>query len=97
MFEWQKHSQETITVPHYNELLDFINLRAQTSELLPIALKESNPSSIKKKTFPHKPIASFAANTSDLSTICIVFKTKKHPLYAYPRFKLLPHEKNSVH
>ena len=32
MFEWQRHSQESTDVPHYKELLDFINLRAQASK-----------------------------------------------------------------
>ncbi len=31
-FEWQKHSQAQSKVPHYQDLLDFINLRAQASE-----------------------------------------------------------------
>ena len=32
MFEWQKHSQSSADVPHYKELLEFVNLRAQASE-----------------------------------------------------------------
>ena len=32
MFEWQKHSQDCVDVPHYQELLNFIDLRAQASE-----------------------------------------------------------------
>ena len=32
MFEWQKHSQDCVDVPHYQELLKFIDLRAQASE-----------------------------------------------------------------
>ena len=32
MFEWQKHSQEKSEVPHYQDLLDFINLHAQASK-----------------------------------------------------------------
>ncbi len=32
MFEWQKHSQSHNEVPHYQDLLDFIDLRAQVSE-----------------------------------------------------------------
>ncbi len=33
MFEWQRHSQSSHDVPHYKELLEFINLRAQASEV----------------------------------------------------------------
>ncbi len=29
MFEWQKTSQGTKSVPHYREILEFLNLRAQ--------------------------------------------------------------------
>ena len=32
MFEWQKHSQGFKAVPHYQKLLDFLDLRAQASE-----------------------------------------------------------------
>ena len=38
LFEWQKHSHDTTDVPdvpHYNELLDFIDVHAQASETLP--------------------------------------------------------------
>lgn len=32
LFEWQKYSQSSSDVPHYEELLGFIDLRAQASE-----------------------------------------------------------------
>ena len=32
MFEWQRYSQDSSDVPHYQKLLDFINLRAQACE-----------------------------------------------------------------
>lgn len=32
MFEWHRHSQASTDVTHYNELLKFLDLRAQTSE-----------------------------------------------------------------
>ena len=32
MFEWQKCSQKSADVPHYSELLEFLNLCAQASE-----------------------------------------------------------------
>ena len=31
MFEWQKHSQGSISVPRYQKLLEFINLCAEVS------------------------------------------------------------------
>ena len=95
MFEWQKHSQESAAVPHYNELLEFINLRVQASASLPVCRRgttPSNASSNKKPSLLHKPITSFATNASDPSPNCVVCKTEKHPLYTCQQFKLLPHD-----
>ena len=83
MFEWQKHTQESATVPHYNELLGFINLHAQASESLP---------SSKKQNTTTKPVASFTAGASDAAPNCVLCKTDRHPLYACPRFKSLSHD-----
>ena len=92
MFEWQKHSQESSSIPHYNKLLNFIDLRAQASESLPVSPRGPNHSFNKKQPFTHKPITSYMVNTSDTSPNCIVCKTEKHPLYACPRFKAYPHD-----
>ena len=78
-----KHTQESATVPHYNELLIFINLRAQASESLP---------SSKKQNTTTKPVASFTAGASDAAPNCVLCKTDRHPLYACPRFKSLSHD-----
>ena len=32
LFEWQKHSQAKTEIPHYDDILEFIDLRAQASE-----------------------------------------------------------------
>jgi hypothetical protein len=89
MFEWQKHSQSSATVPHYQELLEFINLRAQTSETSVPKNRKSTKNEIKR---PHhmssKPVASFATSTSASSDKYILCKTDKHPLYACPKFKV---------
>ena len=95
MFEWQRHSQESADVPHYNKLLEFINLREQASESLSVPRKGSTPSnasSNKKPSLSHKPVTSFAANASDPPPNCVVCKTEKHPLYTCQQFRLLPHE-----
>ena len=95
MFEWQKHSQESTDIPHYNKLLEFINLRAQASESLSVPRKGSTPSnasSNRKPSLSHKPVTSFATNASGPSHNCVVCKTEKHPLYACQQFRLLPHE-----
>ena len=81
-FEWQKHSGDSTTVPHYNELLEFINTRARASESL----------STNKKQPSHKPVVLYTANASNSSPSCQICKTEKHPLYSCPRFKLMSHE-----
>ena len=91
LFEWHKHSGESTTVPHYNDLLEFINLRAQASDSLAALSKGSTPSANRKQS-SSKPVASFAANASESSPNCLICKTEKHPLYACPRFKLMSHE-----
>ena len=92
MFEWQRHSQSQATVPHFQELLEFIDCRAQASETS-VSLKkptrgESQPNT---KTFS-KPVPSFAAS-SEFANQCVLCKPEKHPLYACPRFKSLSHDR----
>ena len=43
MFEWQKHTSSSTSVPHFTELLKFVNLRAQASE-------HTTPDNTKKPT-----------------------------------------------
>ena len=86
LFEWQKHCQSSADVPPCEELLGFIDLRAQASET-------SYPTHRKK---PSSKITSFTTNTT-ASSICVVCKTEKHPLYTCAKFKSLSHdEKLSV-
>lgn len=54
LFEWHKHSHESAAVPHYNAILEFINLWAQASESL------TTPS--KKHIHSFKPITSYSTN-----------------------------------
>ena len=89
-FEWQKVSQKSSDVPHYSELLEFINLRAQASETV---LSEPKPRFFPKKTNqqPTRSVTSYAASANDSDANCVVCKTEKHPLYSCSRFKGLPH------
>ncbi len=48
MFEWQRQSQDRTDVPHYQELLNFLDLRAQALEA---AVTDSTRRSIKNRTF----------------------------------------------
>ena len=93
-FEWQKHSNESSTVPHYSELLEFINLRAQASESLAVPAKGSAPFSSKKSP-TSRSVVSHAASASDSTPPCCLCTDQKHPLYACPKFKLMSHEQRT--
>ena len=73
MFEWQKHSQDTTNVPHYQDLLEFINLRAQASETSTSDIKKYPKGEIKGKFHSSKPVTSFATN-ADISeaSVCVL-------------------------
>ena len=94
MFEWQRYTQDSTDVPHYQKLLDFINLRAQACEAAATEPKRNEERSNKRVPTSTKSVASFTASTSEPTvTPCIVCKTEKHPLYACPQFKSFPHDK----
>ena len=94
MFEWQKYSQSSTAVPHYQDLLEFINLRTQASKI-PVAdsakkqTKHESPSA-RKPFASSKTVALFAASTDSATNLCLACKTEKHPLYACTK---CPHDK----
>lgn len=90
MFEWQKHSNSSPDVPHYHELLEFVNLRAQASEN---SIPEKKTSSHEmRKNF--KPVTAFPVNaTPTTAESCVLCKTSSHPLFSCGKFKSLPHDK----
>ncbi len=91
MFEWQKASQDSKKTPHYDDLLKFLDLCAQASETCSSEPRRHHHQI--RKPFP-KSAASFVANSqSPDAPNCSICKTQKHPLYACPQFKLLPHDK----
>ena len=94
LFEWQKHSQKKVEeVPHYQELLDFINLRAQASEsLVDPSKKHTVPSARKPAQFGK--VASFTAvnDESGGRGPCVLCISGRHPLYACPKFKVMSHD-----
>ena len=95
MFEWQKYSQDSINVPHYQRLLEFINLPAQASEASVSDHKRASQvedHSVKKGSNAGKSITSFTASTvNSTGHNCVICKSHKHPLYACLQFKSLPH------
>ena len=94
MFEWQKYSQESTEVPHFSNLLEFLNMRAQASEThsLDQGKKTRNETHYKKQQPSGKSVASFVSNASNTTDMCVLCKSDKHPLFVCPKFKSLPHE-----
>ena len=71
MFEWQKHSQVATSVPHYQELLAFINLRTQASET---STTKSPKGELKKNFHIGKPLPSFVTTTDNSETpLCVSY------------------------
>ena len=96
MFEWQKYSQDSVDVPHYQRLLEFNNLRAQASEASVSDQKRASrveDHSVKKGSNAGKSITLFTASTvNSTSHNCVICKSYKHPLFACLQFKSLPHD-----
>ena len=97
LFEWEKYSQGKTEVPHYNELLEFIDLRAQASETsLPTPAKKpptrSDMSASRKSSSSGKTVTSFTSNSNATSNSCVLCKNEVHPLYVCPRFKTMSHD-----
>ena len=96
-FEWQKFSQESVEVPHYTKLLEFLNLRAQASETCTSEAKKyprhENQPNRRSPAQSNGNVASFAASGSEPSTTCKLCQSDKHPLYTCPRFRAMPRDK----
>ena len=93
MFEWQKHTQGKTDVPPYQELLDFLDLRAQASETSLSSTKRAPKNEpLKRSSGPGKTVASFTANSKSTTSQCILCT---NPLYACLKFKSLLHEEKS--
>ena len=75
LFEWRKHSQTSPDIPHYQELLDFIDLLAQASETSCTACKKQ-PRFDQHLQKPPSRVASFATNTNPADNNCVVCKTE---------------------
>ena len=96
MFEWQKYSQDKAEVPHYQEILNFIDLRAQASETsLPASSKrymKGDSPVWRKSPASGKTVTSFAANSEAAGNHCILCITDRHPLDVCPKFKAMSHK-----
>ena len=92
MFEWQKASQESTSVPHYQKLLEFLNLRAQASETYSLT-QERRSGRFEHKRINPRQIPAHIGSVSEVTTNCVICNNEKHPLYACSKFKNLPHDK----
>ena len=76
MFEWQRHSQSSTEVPHYKELLQFVDLRVQASEsatsgVTKKSFNKNNAPPVRNNYTCGKPVASFAASADSSLGLCI--------------------------
>ena len=90
LFEWQRHDQDSATVSGYDKFLEFIDLRAQASECLPLE-RSSRPqrSNGPRRNFQPRS-ATFAAGVTNN---CVVCNVDKHALFTCPKFKAMNREK----
>ena len=77
MFAWLRHSQESRNTPHYQELVDFLDLRAQASKIPPKA-------NLGGKT------DTYVAN---VSKNCLACRARKHPLFSCNSFRMMAPER----
>ena len=88
LFEWQKHTQTVTDVPHFRDLLEFIDLRARASEST-ISNTRRTP---RMENHSRKTVTTFVASSESSVSHCVVCKYEKHPLYYCPKFKGMSHE-----
>ena len=89
MFEWQRHTQENLDVPHYADILEFIDLLARASK----AVFRESP---KGHSQPQPSKSSTQIRTSyvvNVDTACISCGVWKHPLYVCRKFRSVSLEK----
>ena len=80
MFEWQRHSQSSTDVPHYSQVLEFINLQAQASEAAVIDNAKKSFRFDTQTAKKGKAVASLVGS-ADTSHNFVACKSEKHPLY----------------
>ena len=95
MFEW-RHTQSQNETPHYQEILQFLDQRAQASEVSTPSRKHNDFQSSRKPFNKPKSVHAYAANLDNsYYGHCLLCKPEKHPLYACPKFKSHTHDKKT--
>ena len=75
-FEWQRYTQKVREVPHYDDMLTFLDTRAQALEAL---VQWIDPNKY-QGTQVNKPFQQKTSLLEEAGEICIVCKADKHPL-----------------
>ena len=93
IFEWQKHSQDATSVPHQQDLLDFMNLCAKVSETSSSESMKASKGEVRKHFQSSKQITSFTTNTDTFEIqVRVLCKPERHFLFNCNKFKELPHD-----
>ena len=86
MFEWQRHTQSSSTVPDINDLLEFLDLCARAGE------NAAWEGERKRQVLPpERKAITRPSYTASVEEYCVVCKMAKHPLYGCRVFYGLPH------
>ena len=84
MFEWQKHTQENLDVPHYLEILEFFDLQVRAASRTVVC----DSPKLHSQSVHHKSSTQVrTAYVPRVDTTCILCGVRKHPLYVYGKFK----------
>ena len=80
-------------VPHYQDLLDFMNLCAQVSQTSSSETRKPSKSEFRKHFQSSKQVTSFATNTITFKIqVCGLLKPERHLLFNCNKFKELAHD-----
>ena len=90
VFEWQRHSQDQVHMPHYAKIVDFIDLRARASENTLHEVQKGHSPNVPTKTSTLK-----TTYVSSMDTSCMVCGAGKHPVYACRKFKSMSMEQRT--
>ena len=94
MFEWQRHTQSETEVPHYKQILEFIDHRAQAFEISMSGKLQSKSDYFRNRQVkPSRSITAFAIASHDSpGTRCVLCKNERHTIYSCTKFRSSPHE-----
>ena len=81
------------SMPHYQDLLDFMNLCAQASETSSLESRKPSKGEFRKNFQSSKQVTSFTTNTVTFKIqMCVLHKPERHFLFNCNKFKELAHD-----